>query len=62
MCMSRTQKAVTRSTSEADYVALRDVKEYHLTDRYGVSCSPATECTAFLSPKAVKAQSNFRKT
>ena len=48
----RTQKYVTLSTSEPEYVALGDtVKELLFLRRCGVSCYPVRECHAFQSLK-----------
>ena len=48
----KTQKCVTLSTSEAEYVAFGDtVKEF---DRCGVSCHGVRECHAFQSLKTIR--------
>ena len=64
MCwFSRTQKCVTLSMSEAEYVALGDtVKEFFFKERCGVSCYPVRRCHAFQSLKTIGAQCNSRKT
>ena len=52
---SRTQKCITRSTLEAEYVALGDaVKELFNLDRFAVLCCPVRSCRVFRFLKTIK--------
>ena len=62
-CFSRTQKCVTLSTSEAEYVTLGGaVKELLFLRQVGVLCCPVRSCRVFRFSKTTKVLYDLRRT